>query len=144
MDLVSNWKATRVSNAVVAGTTDVNSSSVDMSGFESVIFIVSFGAITATAVTSIKAGQSADDVTFNDLKDSGITVADSDDNQIVLLEIVRPIDRHVRCTVDRGTANAVIDGIVALQGRALEAAVTHDVASVVGSELHHAPAEGTA
>jgi len=144
MDFSTNWKATRVSNAVAAGTTDINSSSVDMSGFESVTFIVSFGTITATAVTSIKAGQSADDTTFNDLLGSAITVADTDDNQIAILEIVKPTDRFVRCTVDRGTANAVIDSIIAFQGRALEAAVTHDASTVVGSELHHAPAEGTA
>ena len=131
-------------DSVAAGTSDQNSSSVDMSGFESVTFLVSFGTITSSAATSIKASQSADDVTFNDLAGTAISVADTDDNQIVAVEVIKPTDRYVRCTVSRGTANAVIDGVIALQGRALEAAVTHDATTVVGSEVHHAPAEGTA
>lgn len=144
MNLTENWKITRVSNAVAAGTSDVNSSSVDMSKFESVTFLVSFGAITAGAVTSIKAQQSSDDSTFNDLAGSGITVADDDDNQVVALEIVRPRDRYVRVVVDRGTQNAVVDGIVAFQGRPKTGPVTHDATTVVGSEVHASPAEGTA
>ena len=40
-------KLTRVSNAVAAGTTDINSSSVDMTGFDGVAFVVALGAITA-------------------------------------------------------------------------------------------------
>jgi hypothetical protein len=46
--------------------------------------------------------------------------------------------------VDRGTANAVIDGIIAIQYNANVEPVTHDSTTVVGSEFHHAPAEGTA
>ena len=41
-------KVTRVMNAVAAGTSDQNSSSVDMTGFEGCQFVLMFGAITAT------------------------------------------------------------------------------------------------
>ncbi len=145
--LTENFKIQRVSNAVAAGTTDINSSSVDMQGSESVTFVVALGAIVAGAVTSVKAQQSSDDGVadaFADLAGSAITVADDDDNQLVALEIVRPRERYVRCTVDRATQNATVDGIVALLGAPKLAAVTHDTATVVGSEVHASPGEGTA
>lgn len=146
-NLTREGKVTRVSNAVAAGTTDINSSSVDMSGFDSVTFYVLFGTITASAVTSVKAQQSSDDGssdTFADLTGTGITVADDDDNQVVVLEIDQPRERYVRCVVDRGTQNAVVDGIIAVQHNAKTVPVTHDSSTVVSSEYHHAPAEGTA
>ena len=71
-------------------------------------------------------------------------MADDDDNQIVALEIVQPKERYVRVVVDRGTANAVIDFGIALQSTAKAEPVTHDASTVVGSEVHLAPAEGTA
>jgi len=144
MNLLNNNKLTRVNNAVAAGTTDVESASVDMKSFESVTFLVAFGAITATAVTSVKVQQSADDSTFNDLAGTGVTVADDDDNQVVAVEVHAPLDRYVRCVVDRGTANAVVDGIIASQSGPDAAPVTHDATTVVDTEVHHAPAEGTA
>src|SRR5690606_20784853 len=101
MNLSKNVKITRVSNAVAAGTTDVNSSVVDMANFEGVLFVVAFGAITAGAVTSILAQQGAAS-NLSDaaaLANSGVAVADDDDNQIFYLDIYRPQERYVRCVV---------------------------------------------
>jgi len=146
-NLSEQAKLTRVSNAVAAGTTDVESSSVDMRGYDSVAFIVSMGAITAGAVTSANVEQSSDDSSFAELLGTGITIADDDDNQCVFLDVCQPRERYVRCVIERATQNAVVDSIVALQcnshGGNVEP-VTHDSTTVVGSEFHHAPAEGTA
>ena len=144
MNLSRAAKVTRVSNAVAAGTTDINSSSVDMANFDSVQFVVAFGTITATAVTSCKLQTSSDDSSFNDLTGTAITVADDDDNQVVVLDLGKPLERYIRCTVDRGTANAVVDGIFCQQYLAGNQPVTHDATSVVDSEFTLAPAEGTA
>ena len=147
MNLSKTAKVTRVSNAVTAGTTDINSSSVDMQGFDAVQFIVAFGAITASAVTSVKLQQSSDDGSSDswaDLEGTSQTVADNDDNQLFILDHARPRERYVRCVVDRGTQDAVVDGIIAMQYNADVEPVTHDSTTVGGSELHHAPAEGTA
>jgi hypothetical protein len=140
-------KVTRISNAVAAGTTAVTSSAIDMKGFDSCQFVVFFGAITANAVTSVKAQQSSDDGSsdaYADLAGTSITVADDDDNQTVILDIDKPRERYLKCVVSRATQNAVVDGIFAIQYNAVEQPVTHDAATVVGSEFHHAPAEGTA
>lgn len=140
----THTKFTRVSNAEAAATTDINSTGVDMVGYESVLFAVHFGTITAGAVTSVKAQQGADNSSdWEDLEGTAITVADDDDNGIVLLEIVKPQDRYVRCVVDRGTQNAVVDAITALQYNTRKQPVTQP-ASVVGHEAHYSPDEGTA
>ena len=53
-----------------------------------------------------------------------ITIAD-DDHQIVVLEITKPGERYVRCVVDCGTQNAVLDDIVAIQILPNAESVTH-------------------
>lgn len=141
-----NIQFQRVMNAVAAGTTDQNSTAVDMANFDRAAFVVAFGAITSGAVTSCKLqqGDASDGSDADDLAGTAISVADDDDNQIVILECERPQKRYVRCVVDRGTQNAVIDGIVAMKSGARVLPVTHDSATVVGSELNVSPAEGTA
>ncbi len=143
MNLSRGVKFTRVLDAVAAGTSDQDSSSVDMKSFDAVTFAVGFGAITASAVTSVKLQGSDDDSSFSDLKGTAISVADSDDNKIVLAEINQPQERYVRCVVDRGTQNAVIDFAVAMQSKSNKAPVTQS-STVLGSEFHQAPAAGTA
>lgn len=146
MNLLKCGKLTRVMNAVAAGTSDQNSSVIDMQNFDSVTFIAAFGTITAGAVTSIKVQQGADSGLSDaaDLEGTAISVADDDDNQIVAVEVVRPRERYVRLVIDRGTQNAVIDGVIAIQTGPRVLPVTHDATTVVGSETHNSPAEGTA
>ena len=124
MNVSRGIKFTRVLNAVAAGTSDQNSWSVDMKSFDAVTFCMGFGAITASAVTSIKLQGSDDDSSFSNLAGTAITVADSDDDKIVLAEINPPQRRYVRCVVNPGTQNAVIDFAVALQSNANKAPVT--------------------
>jgi hypothetical protein len=148
MNLSKQVKISRHANAAAAATTDVEpSSGVDMQGFEGVLFLVPFGAITGSAVTSIKAQQSDDNGVadgWSDIADSGVDVADDDDNQIAYVDVYKPLKRYVRCVVDRGTQNAVVDGIVALQYEPRAKPVTHDATTVVGGALVVSPDEGTA
>src|SRR5690606_33557390 len=109
-------------------------------------FIVLLGAITANAVTSVKAqqGDLLAGSDMDDLEDSAVTVADDDDNQIVIVDVVRPSKQFVRCVVDRGTQNAVVDGIIAELYDARDVPVTPDTTPLVGSTKLVAPGEGTA
>lgn len=147
--LAHDTKVVRHSNAVAAGTTDIEpTNGIDTANFDGVMFIVAFGTITAGAVTVVKAQQStAVDGTgdaFADITGSAISVADDDDNQVVLLDIQNPTNRYVRCVVDRGTQNAVVDGIVAVLYGGANKPTTHDATTVVGAEVHVSAAEGTA
>ena len=140
--LTTNQLVTRLSNAVAAGTTTVEATAVNMVGFESVEFEVHFGTITAGAVTTVKLQQSTDNVTFADLAGSEVTVADTDDNKIVRVEIVKPQEQYVRPVVVRSTQNAVIDTITARQYNARVEPVTHG-ATIVTPVIVYSPDEGT-
>ena len=144
---IKNTVAQLVINATegAAGTTDINGDVVDMANFEEVTFEVAFGAIVSGAVTSVKAqqGQQSDGSDMADLAGTGITVADTDDDKLVRLTIVKPQERYVRCVVDRGTQNAVVGSAAAIKSRPRKMPVTQH-ADVAGSEEHVGPAEGTA
>ncbi len=146
MNLSKEVKVTRVMNAVAAGTTNQNSTVLDMQGFEGVMFVAAFGALTATQVTSLKAQQGtlSDGSDMADLAGT-LTgpLADTDGNKLLVLDVFRPQERYVRCVVGRGTANAVIDGVIAIQYCSRKAPTTHDT-TVAFSELHVSPDEGTA
>lgn len=139
----------RVMNAVAAGTTDQTSAAVDMAangGADEVTFLALFGALTATQVTSLKVQQSDDDGVgdaYSDLEGSAsAALADTDGNKILAVT-VRPSKRYVKCIIDRGTANAVIDGMLAILSKLRKYPATQS-ADIVGWECHDLPAEGTA
>ena len=146
-DLNQATKIKRVMNAVAAGTTDQNGSSVDMANWEGVMFVATLGTLTAGQVTRMKAQQSSDDGAgdaFADLLGTQTpAMADADDDKVIVLDIYRPRERYVRPVLERGTANAVIDGIIAIQYGPRKKPTTHDT-TVQASESHASPAEGTA
>lgn len=146
MNLSKNVKVTRVLAAVAAGQTNQTGDAVDMSGFEGVLFIASFGTLSSGAVTGIKAQQDTDSAmgTAADLLGTALAIAEDRDGDVLVLDIFRPTERYVRPIVTRGTGNAVIDGVIAIQYGAHKAPTTNDSATVAGTETHISPAEGTA
>ena len=146
MNLSKNSKITQAiaPAAGVAATTDINGATLDMSGFEGVLCIVTFGTITATAVTSIKAQQGADSGLSDaaDLAGTAQVVADNDDEKVFYIDLFSPRERYVRVVVDRGTANAVVASAEYIQYGPRKAETTH--ATGVAGETHVSPAEGTA
>ena len=132
-------------DAEAAGTTARNSSAVDMQGWEGVLFIALFGALTATQVTAIKAQQATSSGgAFSDLAGTKVgPLADADDNKALVLDVKRPRERYVRCVVDRDTADAVIDGVIAIQYGARKVPAAHG-ATVAAAESHTSPAAGAA
>ena len=142
-------KITRVLNGVAAGTTDQNGTGLNMAGFDGVLFVALFGALTATQVTSLKGQQSDDDGSadaYGDLEGTSVgPLADGDGNKCLVLDIFRPAKQYVRPVIDRGTANAVIDGVIAIQYTARSLPVAQAAAAGVAfAEKHATPAEGTA
>lgn len=128
-----------------AGTSDLTSEAVDMAGFEAARFTCGFGAITSGAVTSTKVQQcDTSGGSYADLAGTAQTVADDDDNQIVITEIVKPRERYLKHVVDRGTQNAVIDFLIVELFGAKKLPVADDSATVIAREVHVSPAEGTA
>ena len=143
--LGKNTKLTRVMDAKSAGVTVQDGTTVDMQNWEGVLFVALFGTLTVNQETSIKAQQSAADASgFSDLEGTKVgPLADTDDDKVLVLDVKRPRERYVRCVVSRGTANAVIDGVVVIQYGPRKMPTTHD-STVAAAEAHTSPAEGTA
>jgi len=111
--LSDNVLTTRSINATAAGTTDINGTSVDTSTVpaDAVRAVCSLGTLTATQVTKLIIEDSPDDVTFTAIK-TGTAAPDADSNKLLIVDVsLKGKARYVRATVDRGTANAVIDGV---------------------------------
>ncbi len=146
MNLSKSIKVIRALNSVAAGTTPRNGSVIDMSGFEGVQFIALFGALTPNQVTSLKVqqGNLADGSDMADLAGSLHTaLTDADGNKCLVTDVYRPQKRYVRAVVTRGTANAIIDGVIALQYSTCVKPVTND-ATVKAAKLLVSPDEGIA
>lgn len=127
-----------------AGTTDIDAAILDMTGFKSVILLLIVGAITSGAVTSVKfeQGDAADLSDGSDLEGTGITIADDDDNETFVSDLIKPTKRYVRAIVVRGTQNAVVAGASYIQYE--PGLAPQDHAAGVTVETHISPDEGTA
>ena len=148
MQLTNRVKTVLCKTAVAAGTTDVTDATViDTAGYDGVRFITTFGAITAGAVTHCAVcglDTSSPTPGTDDLAGTRVTVADTASDKMIIIDVRRPRQRYLRPFVDRGTQNAVINGIVAeLYGRSGVQPVAAD-ATVAGQELHVSVANGTA
>lgn len=145
MNLINEVQIDRVMNAVVAGTTSQNGSVSDMQGYDGIMYVVAFGAITATGVQGLKAQQGAQSNLSDgaDLEGSLVSVADTGSNKCAVLDIYRPQERYLRPVVTRGTANAVIDSVIAIKYNS-KSKPTVQAAAVAASKLIVSPAEGTA
>lgn len=119
------------------GTSLVTSDTVDMQGFDGVLIFTTIN--VANAGNYMTAQQSADDSTYNDLE--GTKVICTATNQVVALDIYRPIDRYIQVDVTR-TSSTVLGEIYALQYGAHKKAPAHG--SDWNIEYHASPAEGTA
>lgn len=146
VSILEQTKTVRVSNAVSVGTSTVTSSAVDTAGFGGCMFLVLFGAIT-DGTPDIKVQQSSDDAAadaYADLAGTAIAMADTDDNDIGIVDVKAPKERYLKCVVTRGgSTGCVIDGILAVLYDPSELPVTQD-STVPQSEKHAAPDEGTA
>lgn len=146
-NFLTDNKIIKVEAATAAGTTDIESAIVDTFGFEECTFVTTVLAITSGAVTSMKAQQDTDaaGATMADLEDSGITIADDDDNQTFAVSIYRPFERYLRCVIDRATQNAAFGEIYAVLSKPTTPGypVSNNRTDEITSQTIIEPEEGT-
>jgi hypothetical protein len=154
MALNTRTRVVRVNTGTVAGTTSINapsSSGVDMSqngGYRGVRFIALLGALTGSQVTKLKVQGSPDGSDYTTLGgdllgSSTVAMADADGTKMLVCDVYRPIHRYVRAVVVRGTANAVIDGVIAELYDPITEPTTDDT-TVSASKVTVSPILGTA
>lgn len=132
--------------AGVAGVTTLNGATIDMQDWDGVIVVVTFGAILATGVQSVKGqqGAAANMSDAADLLASGTTVADSDDEKVVVKVFRRIRERYFRVVVPRATANAVVASAEYIQFGKRRQPNSGQGTGVLAATDHVAPAEGAA
>jgi len=140
MNLLNEVKITRVANAAAAAQTEVLSSVLDMQGYDGVMFVALLGDITATSVLTLTAkGNTASSTSsptpVTQVATAAFTAGASDaDNKVLVVDVFDPALRYVFASLTRTTANAVVDGIIAIQYTAELRPTTQD-ASVLASAI---------
>jgi len=140
MQLSNHVKITKVADHSAADTTAVNSTGVDMAGYEGVLFVTSFG--TANANNTVNAAQGlTSGGTYDDLLGSSVASGTSDED--VWIDVYRPRDRFVRLEAARGTSST-LESIWAVQYGGRKQPVDNTTSGTIIGEAHVSPAEGTA
>lgn len=138
MQLTKNVKISVVSGAAVAGTSSIDSSVLDMTGYDGVMFIALLGDVTDTSVLTLTAkGNSANSTSSpapvtQKATDAFTANATTADSKALVVDVFKPTLRYMFATLTRATANAVVGGIVAIQYSASNKPTSHD-ASVIAS-----------
>ncbi|MCS0497870.1 hypothetical protein NVS89_22525 [Ancylobacter sp. MQZ15Z-1] len=140
MNLLQNVKVTRVANAAVAAQSDVNGSILDMAGYDGVMFVALLGDVTTGSVLALKAEQNTANAAGGMAELDGaasFTAGASDaDSAVLLLDVHKPREQYVRAVLERGTANAVVDGILAIQYGAMSRPTVHAAGVIAGALLN--------
>lgn len=138
MLLSSDVKITVVSPAAAAAQTAIDSSILDMQGYEGVMFIALTGDVTTTsALTLTVKGNTANHLTVpTPITQKATTLFTADgtsaDDKALVVDLYKPALRYVFANLTRTTANAVVGGIIAIQYQAGNKPTTND-ASVIAS-----------
>lgn len=125
--ILKNCLTTKTSVAAISAATNItNGTIIDLGsptegGFDSVCFVASLGAVLATGVVTLKAfaGNAAalgDGVykTTTATVTATATPADTDNN-LLILDVIRPGQRYVRADLTRAVAASVLDSIIAIR-----------------------------
>ena len=89
--------------ATAAGTSTINSSSVDMSGANGVMFVGSFG--TANAGNTVHVQESDDNSTWANV--AGTEAVQTTNNNLWVIDINRPLKRYARVVHTRGVSTTI-------------------------------------
>lgn len=133
-----------VEAAAIAGTSTLTGDSVDMDGWDGVLFVANFG--TAAADNAIHAEGSSDDGgsdAFADLAGSEVDLTSGSEEGLQVLDIRRPKERYVRPIALRGTSST-LDFILAIRySHNTSLPTTLAVAGTLAAKQLVSPAEGT-
>lgn len=108
-----------VEAAAAAGQTTLTTDVMDMQGFENVMFIALTGDVTDTSVLTLTAfahtANAAAGAAISGAVATFTADATSADNKMLIVDVVNPGKRYVYATFARGTANAVLSGIICIR-----------------------------
>lgn len=144
MNLIQNIKLRKVAAGAVSAGTAVNSTAVDMQGFDGVLFFTTIATANSGNYINAAQGAASNGSDATDLEDTKVVAASSASG--VWIDVYKPTDRYVRCEICRGGTNTATGDIWAIQygGRLYPEAATNLVTGELIGEMHISPDEGTA
>ena len=108
---------TLILNPLTAGSSDPNSSVVDMQEYDSCLFVGILGTQCSTGIakSTISASASTGSTTFSDL--SGVTVSSSagSSDKLLLIDLAYPGVRYLRSTLTRSSTSCEFGGLVGIR-----------------------------
>ena len=99
--------------AGAAGTSAITGSTIDTANAEGVLIALHMGPIVSGAVTSVKVMAGETTTPTTDLAGTSISIADTQDNEIIYVDVKRPQHRFMALCVTRGTQNATVGSAIA-------------------------------
>lgn len=143
-NFLTDTKITVVSGAQADGTGTISGAILDMSGFEGVAWIAKFDDVDDGAVLTLQAQQSASNsaggmatLVGNASYTAGASDADDD---VLVMDLCKPLKRYVRPQLVIASANATLATIIAIQYRAKKLPTTQG-STVLDSALLVSPDE---
>lgn len=131
-------KVTVVEAAATAGTSELVSDVLDMSGYEGVMFLAMLGDVTSDSVLTLTVkGNSANSTSSptpvtQKATDAFTATGSTADSKVLMVDVYKPPLRYVFASLTRTAANAVVGGVIAIQyGAGLKP--TSQDASVIAS-----------
>jgi len=114
-------KVTVVEAAAAAGTSELVTDVLDMSGYEGVMFLAILGDVTSDSVLTLTVkGNSANSVSSptpvtQKATDAFTADATTADSKVLFVDVYKPTLRYVFGSLTRTAANAVVGGVIAIQ-----------------------------
>jgi len=136
--LLHDVKITTVA-PVATGTTTVDGSALDMSGFDGALFIVRLGSPATNNNLRVQQCDTSGG-SYADL--AGSKVGDHATNTPLIVDIYRPLEQFLKYQVTRGTTTT-IDSVVIIQYKGKGVRPFSQPSGTATKQLYH-PAEGTA
>lgn len=125
---LENNKIVRVSSSTSAGTSDVTTSVVDMTGYDEVTFVAHLGTVVDAAVitltTKMNTANSTSGATTITNGASTALTASTSSNLDIAVNVAKPTQRYVFAVLTRATQNVTVQCIDAILSKATGVPVT--------------------
>lgn len=142
MNLSGEVKITKIKDTTsAAGSTVLESSVLDMAGYDGVLFVTSFGTAAADNLLKAKMSSASDTGTMNDIEGSAIAPGASDEDQ--WLDVYRPRKRYLQLAAVRATSSKLGDMWAFQYGGRIKPVDNTDAGTITG-ELVVSASTGTA
>lgn len=132
--LSENVRVTKLQDHTAAGTSTVTSDELDMAGYDSVMFVTSFGTAAANNLVTVHQGAVSGSVAA-----SVALLASGTSDEDVILDVQHPLYRYLKLVATRGTSST-LESIWAIQYNARSKPVTNAVSGTGAVAQFNSPA----